>query len=90
MYDPAKGRAQRQRLGLSVKELAGRLGVSTQAVYQWERGERRPSLTCFVAIAYHLRIPISSLMAQAGGDMHIMRAIQLAEIQRQHAGGMNE
>ncbi|MYR86120.1 helix-turn-helix domain-containing protein [Streptomyces sp. SID685] len=82
MYDPEKGKSRRLSLGITVKELADRVGCSTQAVYQWERGERRPSLTTFVVIAHHLRIPIASLVEQAGGDENTARAIQLAEIHR--------
>lgn len=82
MYDPMKGKARRQSLGLSVKDLANLLGVSTQAVYQWEWGQRQPSLTTFVAMAHHLRIPLESLMEQAK-DNHARHAIQLAEIYRE-------
>lgn len=42
--------------------------------------ERKPSLNTFVVIAHHLRIPIASLVEQAGGDENSARAIQLAEI----------
>ncbi|MFB7905641.1 helix-turn-helix domain-containing protein [Kitasatospora sp. NPDC056076] len=64
-------------LGLSVKDLAKRLGVTAQAVYQWERGERTPSLPMFVAIAHCLRIPLESLMEQAK-DINTRQAIKLA------------
>lgn len=55
MYDPEKGKSRRLSLGITVKELADQIGCSTQAVYQWERGERKPSLTTFVVIAHHLQ-----------------------------------
>lgn len=82
MYDPEKGKSRRLSLGITVKELADQIGCSTQAVYRWERGERKPSLTRFVVIAHYLRIPIASLVEQAGGDENSARAIQLAEIHR--------
>jgi transcriptional regulator with XRE-family HTH domain len=82
MYDPVKGKARRQNLGLSVKDLAKLLGVSTQAVYQWEWGQRQPSLPRFVAIAHHLRIPLESLIKQAK-DSATRQAIRLAEVHRE-------
>ncbi|MFJ5120658.1 helix-turn-helix domain-containing protein [Kitasatospora sp. NPDC088548] len=86
MYDPVKGKARRESLGISVKALAERLGVSAQAVYQWERGERKPSLPMFVAIAHHLCIPTASLMEQAK-DSATRQAIQLANI---YQGGSHD
>ncbi|MER7847003.1 helix-turn-helix transcriptional regulator [Kitasatospora sp. NPDC096077] len=73
-------------LGLSVKDLAKRLGVTAQAVYQWERGEREPSLPMFVAIAHCLRIPLDSLMAQAK-DSNTRQAIKLARASRKTKNG---
>lgn len=34
----------RQSLGLTVEEIAGRLGTSVERVKQWEAGERRPTI----------------------------------------------
>lgn len=43
-------RVLREGLGLSLRDLASRVGVSHQAVHRWETGEDLPSL------AYLLRI----------------------------------
>ena len=42
MYMPSVSKLRR-RLGLSQKELAGRLGVARATVTRWENGTRRPS-----------------------------------------------
>ncbi|GAA1922135.1 hypothetical protein GCM10009716_33400 [Streptomyces sodiiphilus] len=82
MYDPKRGKARREALGMSVEELAARVGVSAQAVYQWEWGKRKPNLVRFVSIASALRIPVESLVEQAGGDEETILAIHLARLQQ--------
>lgn len=48
----AKGlAAQRQRLGLSAREVAVLLGVSQLSVYKWEKGQARPRAKQMEAIA---------------------------------------
>ena len=41
----------RKRAGLSQEELAGRLGVSRQAVSKWEQGRAAPSTANLLALA---------------------------------------
>ena len=43
-------RELRRRLGLSQRELAGRLGVARATVTRWENGTRRPSKLAEMAI----------------------------------------
>ena len=43
-------RKLRRRLGLSQRELAGRLGVARATVTRWENGTRRPSKLAEMAI----------------------------------------
>ena len=42
---------QRQRLGLSAREVASLLGVSQLSVYKWEKGQARPRAKQMGAIA---------------------------------------
>lgn len=37
-------RSLRQQKGLSIKDVAEKVGVQRQTVYQWERGETLPTL----------------------------------------------
>lgn len=46
-------REMRKKSGLSLRELADRLGVTAGAVWFWEQGRNQPSLTTIVAIAAH-------------------------------------
>lgn len=45
-WTPGEILALRERLGLSSREMARRLGVSEKTVIRWERGERRPARRC--------------------------------------------
>ncbi|WP_017556255.1 helix-turn-helix domain-containing protein [Nocardiopsis baichengensis] len=60
--------------GLSLRELAGRLGISASALSQIERGKMRPSVTRLYQILTELDAPMSSAFgeepadADSGGD----------------------
>ena len=47
----------RENLGMSQKTLAGLLGVQTQTVWRWEKGEREPSWEVLQKIADLLKVP---------------------------------
>lgn len=47
----------RENLGMSQKTLAGLLGVQTQTVWRWEKGEREPSWEMINKIAKLLNTP---------------------------------
>ena len=47
----------RDNLGMSQKTLAGLLGVQTQTVWRWEKGEREPSWEILQKIAELLKAP---------------------------------
>ena len=47
----------RENLGMSQKTLAGLLGVQTQTVWRWEKGEREPSWEMMNKIATLLNTP---------------------------------
>ena len=51
----------RKEKGLSQEELAGRIGVSRQAVSKWETGEAAPALTRLVAAAEALEVSLDAL-----------------------------
>jgi transcriptional regulator with XRE-family HTH domain len=43
-------RSLRQQKGLSIMEVAKKVGVQRQTVYQWERGETLPTLRKLVSL----------------------------------------
>lgn len=50
-------KSARVNLGMSQKTLAGLLGVQTQTVWRWEKGEREPSWEMINRIAQLLNTP---------------------------------
>lgn len=53
----------RKARGLSVKEVAGKLMLSsTQAVYQWENGQTLPSVDNFVLLADLFEVSVDELL----------------------------
>lgn len=46
----------RKDKGLSMSELANKIGVSTNTISRWERGERIPNLEALVALAKFFKV----------------------------------
>jgi transcriptional regulator with XRE-family HTH domain len=55
-------RARRQERQLSLRDLAGRLGVSPSLISQIERGRARPSVSTLYAIAAELDVSLDELL----------------------------
>lgn len=53
-----KIRKERKELGLSLKELAEKVGISTMTLQRIETERTSPSVSVLAEIAYHLRYPI--------------------------------
>jgi DNA-binding transcriptional regulator YiaG len=51
--------------GLSVTDVAERVGVTTASVYHWEQGRTRPSDENLVALCKVLKLPIAATRAIA-------------------------
>jgi transcriptional regulator with XRE-family HTH domain len=60
-------REVRARAGVSVSELARRLGISTSAVSQIERGVMQPSVSRLIAMTDALGVPLATVFGP-GGD----------------------
>lgn len=56
----------REARGLSVAELADRVGVSAMSVYNWESGRSRPRLRNLSALCKTLRLRISETAEMTG------------------------
>lgn len=60
---PRRLRAERERQGISVRELARRLQLSPSAISQIERGVARPSVATLYAIVAELGLSLDELFA---------------------------
>ena len=54
----------REKAGLSIKELAAKMGVAVQTVYRWESGERLPDVITFTRLAQLLGVNVETLMRE--------------------------
>jgi len=59
-------RSERARQGLSLRELARRIGLSPSAVSQIERGQTMPSVGTLYTLTSELGLSMDDLFAQAG------------------------
>ena len=60
---PRRLRAERERRGISLRELARRLGVSPSAISQIETGKSRPSVSTLYSIVTELGMSLDDLFA---------------------------
>lgn len=73
---------RRNKLGLSQKELAEKLGYSTQLISNWERGISMPDLLCWGELSSILEINIDSLLEcepSAGENKEVFDASRFSE-----------
>lgn len=56
-------RMAREARGMSVSELADRLGVSAMSVYNWESGRSRPRVRNLSALCKTLRLRVAETEA---------------------------
>ncbi len=61
-------RSERERAGLSLRKLAGRLKISPSALSQIETGRSRPSVSTLYAIVTELDISLDGLFATPDGE----------------------
>ena len=74
--------ALRREHGLSQEDLAGKLGVSRQAVSKWERAESSPDTDNLIALARLYGISLDAMLLHAGGTGGAAGAVQYAEAPR--------
>jgi transcriptional regulator with XRE-family HTH domain len=67
---PRRLRAERERRGMSLRELARRLAISPSAVSQIETGRARPSVATLWAIVTELGMSLDDLFQQETGAEH--------------------
>lgn len=64
----ARLRTLRQQAGLSLREVADRLGISVSAVSQIERGVLRPSVNRLLAMTTVLGVPLARVFDESSRD----------------------
>jgi len=68
-----KLRSRRRELGLTLKEVAGRAGLSVGFISQIERDLTTPSLSSLVSVSQVLNMHVSEFLSQPKGDKAITR-----------------
>jgi DNA-binding XRE family transcriptional regulator len=61
----ARIRHERQAAGLTIRKLAGKIGVSPSLISQIERGRASPSVATLWSIASELGLPVGDLFSDA-------------------------
>jgi len=70
--------AMRRSRDLTQKELGEKLGVSGQAISNWERGDREPDMDTLEALADIFNVPLSAFLDQDLNDVRKQLEAQLA------------
>jgi transcriptional regulator with XRE-family HTH domain len=90
-------REVRKNAGLSMKELAQKVGVSFLTIQRIETGKVSPSVVLLSDIAYHLNYPLASLVTEGKPVIHIKGSQQPVIESRNfkmrilaHKGALNE
>ena len=78
-------RRERERLGISLTELARRAGIAKSTVSQLEAGAGNPSIETLWALAVVLEIPFSRLVDPPEAPVHVLRAGEGHSIRSEHA-----
>ena len=72
---------ERRRMGLTQSDLAQKLGVSPQAVSNWERGETFPDVSALPDLAGVLHCSIDAILTGGEGCGGFRRHITVAQMQ---------
>jgi transcriptional regulator with XRE-family HTH domain len=73
---------RREQLGLTLRELAARSGVSSSMISDVERAAKSPTIATLSSLAQALGVPISGLVEQSiapAGRIQVMRAAERSE-----------
>jgi len=76
-------KTRREQLGLTLRALASRSGVSSSMISDVERGTKSPTISTLSALAQALGMPISALVDDSAAPpstrIHVVRAAERAE-----------
>lgn len=79
-------KAERQRAGVSLSELARAARVSKSTLSQLEAGTGNPSVETLWAVATALEIPFARLVEVPDAAVHVIRAGERAAVPSTHGG----
>lgn len=81
-FDPSALRAARQTAGLSIDELAQRMGRDYTAVARWESGARTPQIGTLAQLATALGIEVSRLTGAPStlAELRVSRGLSQAQV----------
>ena len=71
-------RRERQKQGISLRELARRVGISGSMLSQVETDRTRPSVSTIYAIATELGLSIDALLSEAGEEPQAAATVTVA------------
>jgi transcriptional regulator with XRE-family HTH domain len=86
-------KARREQLGLTLRALASRSGVSPSMISDVERGAKSPTIATLSALAAALEMPVSALVespAQSSGRIHVVRASEWHEVVHPGSGAKRD
>jgi transcriptional regulator with XRE-family HTH domain len=78
-------RRERERLGISLTELARRAGIAKSTLSQLEAGAGNPSVETLWALAVVLGVPFSRLLDPPVSAVHVIRAGEGTAIASEHS-----
>ena len=70
---------RREKLGLTLRALAARSGVSSSMISDIERGAKSPTVTTLAALAEALELPLAALVEGAPAQTSRMRVLRATE-----------
>jgi transcriptional regulator with XRE-family HTH domain len=74
---------RRERLGMTMRALASRSGISSSMISEIERGAKSPTISTLSALAQALGVPLSALVEEAvpaAGRIQVVRATEQPEL----------
>ena len=83
-------RAARKQAGMTLEEVADKLGIAGQSVAQWETGRRKPKYGTLQRIADALQIPIESLLLDQMEDGYKADSLKLEEARMEREAQFNK
>jgi len=78
-------RRERERIGVSLAELARRAGVAKSTLSQLEAGSGNPSIETLWALAVALDVPFSRLVDPPSDPVQVIRAGEAPTLHSEHA-----